>query len=80
MGVTFIVNAPWIFDTVWSVVKLWIDEVTVKKFQIFKHGKDYKTALFAVADPANLPVRVGGECSCAGGCEYADCGPWNPTS
>ncbi|KAI3630940.1 hypothetical protein MIR68_011023 [Amoeboaphelidium protococcarum] len=78
MGVCFIINAPWIFDTVWSVVKIWMDEVTVKKFQIFKSGKDHSAALFQVADPANIPFIVGGACKCPEGCDQSDAGPWNP--
>jgi hypothetical protein len=78
MGMTFIINVPWIFDTVWGFVKMWMDEVTVNKIKIFKNGKDYTATLFEYIDPANLPFALGGACKCEGGCENSDCGPWNP--
>ena len=77
---TFIINAPWIFDTVWNLVKMWMDEVTVNKIKIFKSGKDYKSALFEYIDPSNIPFSIGGACQCAGRCDNSDAGPWNPAA
>lgn len=34
LGLTMIVNAPWTFSAVWSVIKGWLDENTRKKIQI----------------------------------------------
>jgi len=80
MGMTFIINAPWLFDTVWNIVKMWLDEVTVNKIRIFRAGKDYSASLFEFIDPQNLPFRLGGACQCGGaGCENSDAGPWNPS-
>jgi len=77
MGMTFIVNAPWLFDTIWNIVKIWMDEVTVNKIKIYKAGKDYKQDLFQYVDPANLPFSLGGACNCPNGCQNSDAGPWN---
>lgn len=38
MGKFYIVNAPYIFTTVWSVVKGWLDPVTVEKIKILGSG------------------------------------------
>lgn len=76
MGMTFIINAPWLFDTIWSFVKIWMDEVTVSKIKIFKAGKDHMAPLFSLVDPANVPYSLGGACQCSGGCENSDAGPW----
>jgi hypothetical protein len=73
---TFIINAPWLFDTIWNLVKYWLDEVTVSKIKIFKSGKDYTMTLFQYIEPANLPFQLGGACQCEGGCENSDAGPW----
>lgn len=34
LGVMYVINAPMLFTSVWSVVKLFLDEVTVQKIQI----------------------------------------------
>jgi len=75
MGHMFIVNAPYLFSTVWSLVKPWLDEATVRKIHIL--GKGYKNELQQYIDPANLPGDLGGSCKCAGGCSMSDAGPWN---
>jgi len=75
MGHMFIVNAPYLFSTVWSFVKPWLDEATVRKIHIL--GKGFKTELQQYIDPANLPSDLGGSCKCAGGCSLSDAGPWN---
>jgi hypothetical protein len=76
MGMTFIINAPWLFDTIWNFVKGFLDEVTVKKIFIFKDGKDHMATLSQYVDADNLPMRLGGKCQCPGGCEVGDVGPW----
>lgn len=78
MGMTFIINAPWLFDTIWNVVKIWMDEVTVNKIRIFKAGKDFSKDLFEFVEPANVPFSLGGACQCEGSCQNSDAGPWNP--
>ena len=72
----FIINAPALFTTVWSVVKGYLDENTVAKISVL--GSNYEKQLFEVIDPANLPVEYGGKCCCSnGGCFMSDAGPWN---
>ncbi|WVF71730.1 hypothetical protein IAT40_006538 [Kwoniella sp. CBS 6097] len=78
MGHMFIINAPYLFSTVWSLIKPWLDEATVRKIHIL--GKNYKSELTQYIDPANLPSDLGGTCKCAGGCSLSDAGPWNPTA
>lgn len=75
MGNMFIVNAPYLFSTVWSLVKPWLDEATVRKIHIL--GRGFKTELQQYIDPAHLPADLGGSCHCAGGCSVSDAGPWN---
>jgi hypothetical protein len=75
MGTFWLINAPYLFSTVWSLIKPWLDEVTVSKIKIL--GKGYKTELLQHIDAANLPKDLGGTCECAKGCSLTDAGPWN---
>ncbi|KAJ3101177.1 cytosolic factor, phosphatidylinositol/phosphatidylcholine transfer protein [Phlyctochytrium planicorne] len=76
LGRMFIINAPALFTTVWSIVKPMLDEATVQKISVL--GSSYQKALLEDIDAANLPVAYGGTCnSCIGGCEHGDVGPWN---
>lgn len=79
MGKFYIINAPWAFTAVWSVIKPWLDEVTVAKIDIV--GSSYvKDTLLAQIPAENLPKDFGGNCDCPGGCSLSDAGPWNPTA
>lgn len=71
-------QAPYLFSTVWSLVKPWLDEATVRKIHIL--GKGYKTELANYIDTSALPTDLGGKCSCGGGCMNSDAGPWNKAS
>ncbi len=51
MGKFYIVNAPYIFTTVWSVVKGWLDPVTVEKIKIL--GSGYEKELAAQVSAAD---------------------------
>lgn len=31
LGVAYVVNAPWVFNACWSIIKLWLDPVTTEK-------------------------------------------------
>jgi hypothetical protein len=31
LGVAYIVNAPWLFNACWSIIRLWLDPVTQSK-------------------------------------------------
>jgi hypothetical protein len=74
MGKFYIINAPWAFSAVWSIIKVWLDEVTVSKIDII--GAAYKDKLLAQIPVENLPKEFGGSCECAGGCSLSDAGPW----
>lgn len=74
LGRLYIINAPWGFSTVWSAIKGWLDPVTVKKIHIL--GSGYQAELLSQVPKENLPAEFGGECSCEGGCEFSDMGPW----
>jgi hypothetical protein len=76
MGKFYIINAPWAFSAVWTVIKPWLDEVTVKKIDIL--GSGYKDKLLEQIPKESLPKEFGGVCACPGGCSLSDAGPWNP--
>jgi len=76
MGKFYIINAPWAFSAVWSIIKPWLDEVTVSKIDIL--GSSYKEKLLEQIPEENLPKEFGGKCECVGGCDLSDAGPWNP--
>ncbi|KAJ7494561.1 CRAL-TRIO domain-containing protein [Mycena galericulata] len=78
MGKFYIINSPFMFSTVWNLVKGWLDPVTVAKIDILNNK--YHDKLLAQIDADNLPKEFGGNCTCAGGCSLSDAGPWNLTS
>lgn len=75
LGRLYVVNAPWGFSGVWSMVKGWLDPVTVQKIHIL--GSGYQKELLEQVPAENLPKSLGGTCECPGGCELSDAGPWN---
>ncbi|TFK35018.1 CRAL-TRIO domain-containing protein [Crucibulum laeve] len=75
MGKFYIINAPWAFSVVWSIVKPWLDEVTASKIEIL--GGGYKETLLKQIPAENLPKEFGGSCRCPGGCAMSDAGPWS---
>uniref|UniRef100_A0A0A9ZFH7 Phosphatidylinositol transfer protein CSR1 n=1 Tax=Lygus hesperus TaxID=30085 RepID=A0A0A9ZFH7_LYGHE len=52
----YIVNAPFIFRTIWKIANLWIDEITKQKIHFFKHVTD----LHKFIDPNQLPSFLNG--------------------
>ncbi|KAI9809631.1 MAG: cytosolic factor, phosphatidylinositol/phosphatidylcholine transfer protein [Sarcosagium campestre] len=74
LGKLYVINAPWGFSTVFSVVKGFLDPVTVDKIHIL--GSNYQAELLAQVPKENLPTQFGGTCTCPGGCELSDDGPW----
>ncbi|KAK1064231.1 cytosolic factor, phosphatidylinositol/phosphatidylcholine transfer protein [Friedmanniomyces endolithicus] len=74
LGKLYIINAPWGFSSVFSVVKRFLDPVTVAKIHVL--GSSYQKELFGQVPKENLPKQVGGTCACPGGCELSDEGPW----
>lgn len=55
-----IVNAPWIFTTVWSFVSPLVDIRTRNKIAIHGGAKEYKAVLDGLMDAENLPTQYGG--------------------
>lgn len=78
MGKFYIINAPWAFSMIWSVIKPWLDEVTVSKIHIL--DKSFGKVVLEQIPLENLPKEFGGTCQCPGGCSLSDAGPWNPKS
>lgn len=74
LGRLYLINAPWGFSTVFSVVKGWLDPVTVEKIHVL--GGGYQKELLAQVPAENLPKIFGGSCDCPGGCALSDEGPW----
>jgi hypothetical protein len=74
LGRLYLINAPWGFSTVFSVVKGWLDPITVEKIHVL--GANYQKELLEQVPAENLPEIFGGTCACAGGCEFSDEGPW----
>lgn len=75
MGKFYIINAPWAFSAVWTVIKPWLDVETVKKVEIL--GSGYKDIIIQQIPLQNLPKEFGGACECEGGCSLSDAGPWH---
>lgn len=59
LGSMFIINAPMFFSGVWSVIKVFLDEKTVKKINIL--GSSYQKELDKYIAPENLPDFLGGK-------------------
>lgn len=57
LGLILIHNAPWIFSTVWNMIKNWLDPVVASKIHF---TKDYKE-LCAFVEPKFIPADIGGE-------------------
>ncbi|KAL1961259.1 hypothetical protein VTO42DRAFT_3205 [Malbranchea cinnamomea] len=74
LGKLYIINAPWGFSTVFSVIKGFLDPVTVNKIHVL--GSGYESELLAQIPAENLPTQFGGTCECEGGCMFSDMGPW----
>jgi hypothetical protein len=75
LGKLYVINAPWGFAGVFSVVKRFLDPVTVNKIHIL--GSGYEKELLAQVPAENLPKEFGGTCACEGGCQFSDAGPWD---
>ena len=65
LGKMYIINAPMLFTAVWTVIKGWLDENTVKKISIL--GSSYKKQILEYVDAENIPDFLGGDCKCPGG-------------
>lgn len=56
LGILLIYNAPWIFSTVWNIIKHWIDPHVAAKIHFCKAFKD----LSQYIDPVYIPEKFGG--------------------
>jgi hypothetical protein len=74
LGKMYIINAPWGFAGIFSIVKKFLDPVTVAKIHVL--GSGYEKELTAQVPVENLPKQYGGKCECPGGCQLSDAGPW----
>ncbi|KAK4552759.1 cytosolic factor, phosphatidylinositol/phosphatidylcholine transfer protein [Recurvomyces mirabilis] len=74
LGKLYIINAPWGFSGIFSVIKRFLDPVTVAKIHVL--GSGYKSELLGQVPKENLPSEFGGNCKCQGGCQLSDEGPW----
>lgn len=74
LGRLYLINAPWGFSSVFSVVKGFLDPVTVEKIHVL--GTGYQKELLSQVPAESLPKAFGGSCECAGGCALSDQGPW----
>ncbi|KAG0489304.1 hypothetical protein HPP92_008115 [Vanilla planifolia] len=73
----FIVNAGHGFRLLWNTLKGFIDPRTSAKIQVL--GSSYQHTLLECIDKSQLPVFLGGSCTCEneGGCLRSNKGPWN---
>ncbi len=55
---SFLINSPWIFTSVWYVIKGWVAAKTASKIQLM--GGDYMGVLKENIDEENIPVMLGG--------------------
>lgn len=74
LGKMYVINAPWGFSGVFSVVKKFLDPVTSAKIHVL--GSGYQKELLAQVPAENLPKEFGGTCQCEKGCSLSDAGPW----
>ena len=75
LGKLYLINAPWGFSSVFSVIKGFLDPVTVQKIHVL--GTGYQTELLGQIPKENLPKHFGGTCECEGSCALSDQGPWS---
>lgn len=62
LGSILIHNAPWIFSTIWNLIKNWLDPVVASKIHFTKNIKDLNQFI----DSDNLPESMGGNDPYAG--------------
>jgi len=61
LGTMYFINAPFLFSTVWSGIKIFLDPNTQNKIKIL--GSNYKNELLQVINEDNLPDFLGGNAS-----------------
>ena len=78
LGKILVVNSGYVFSGIWRCISPLLPKETVAKISIL--GSSYQSEVMQLIDKENLPVFLGGDCECEGGCENADVGPWNDGS
>jgi hypothetical protein len=72
MGQLIIMNAPTSFTTIWSMIKPWLAPRTLDKISILGANQpDQHATLLDLVSPENLPVALGGTCTCTCSSTYA---------
>lgn len=65
----YVVNAPWMFTSIWNVIKLWLDDNMLSKISIL--GSEFLSEIEKDIHLDSLPKFLGGNCTCdhlKGGC------------
>jgi hypothetical protein len=75
LGALYVINAPFIFRSIWAFVKPLLDEGTAAKVQVL--GAAYQEVLLAAIPAENLWTRFGGTSEVN---EFQDVGPWTTDS
>ncbi|KAF8501552.1 CRAL-TRIO domain-containing protein [Russula emetica] len=66
MGQLIIINAPTSFTAIWSAIKPWLAPRTLDKISILGANQpDQYATLLELVSPENLPVALGGTCTCS---------------
>ena len=60
LGMMYIVNVPFIFNVLWSIIKIFLPQTLRDRMKIM--GKKYQTELVAELGKENLPEFAGGNC------------------
>mmetsp|Transcript_40840 Transcript_40840/g.49556 ORF Transcript_40840/g.49556 Transcript_40840/m.49556 type:complete len:312 (-) Transcript_40840:232-1167(-) len=68
LGGAYIINAPWVFSTVWNAISKILDKRTQEKVYVLSKGKKQTEELLKIIDAESLPEFLGGVCRCEGGC------------
>jgi hypothetical protein len=74
----YVINTPFMFKLAYAMIKPFLDEKAKKRIKLL--GNKYQKELFKIIDPDNLPVELGGNCTCeehGGDCFSAQPGPWD---
>lgn len=77
LGLYVIVNTPWGFPILWSIIKTFIDEKTRNSVRVTSQADQLET-LREFIHEGDIPEFLGGSCTCKeqGGCMRSDKGPW----
>ena len=57
LGIVIVHNAPWIFSTVWNIIKNWLDPVVASKIHFTKSYEDLQKFI----EPKYIPEYLGGK-------------------